>query len=110
MDEVKSEMFRLTWNQVRAWRSDNVMNVPAARRLVEAGASPDDLAVAMNAAAYEVAFAMMFMLDERGGPNGEPGRDSWALVDAATGSPIDGLHEEFLMADPTGNEGTDLFA
>jgi hypothetical protein len=37
-DEVKGELFRLTWDQVRSWRSDNVMNLPAARRLVEAGA------------------------------------------------------------------------
>lgn len=29
-DEVKGELLRLTWDQVHAWRRDDVTNLPAA--------------------------------------------------------------------------------
>lgn len=109
MDEVSAELLRLAWQSVRSWRADNVSNLPAASRLVDAGAEPADVATAMNAAGYGAALSMMHMLDERGDPNGEPRRDWWVLVDPALGTPISALHEEFLMADPSGNEGSDLF-
>jgi len=64
----------------------------------------------MGAAAYEAVFSLMFMLDEGADPHGAPGPRLWALVDRPGGQPIEGLHEDLLMADPTEREGGDLFA
>jgi hypothetical protein len=107
--DPRAELLRLAWSGIRRWRAQNVANLPAAKRAVDAGAAPDDVAVAMNAAAYEAVFSLLFALDEGGGPNGEPGPAAWSVVRQPDGSPMDGLHEEVLMADPTGEEGQDLF-
>lgn len=108
-DEARSELLRLAWSGVRGWRADNVTNLPAAQRAVEAGAAPHDLALAMSAAAYEAVFSLLCVLDEGGDPNGEAGPPSWVVVEPASGFPLDGLHEDVLSADPTGQEGRDLF-
>jgi hypothetical protein len=110
VDETRDELLRLTWAQVRGWTPENLMNLPAARRLLEAGASSVDLATAMNAASYEAVFGLLALLDERADPDGESDDDSWALVDPESNQSIDGLHEDLLTADPTGQEGQDLFA
>jgi hypothetical protein len=107
--EARAELLKLAWSGIRGWRPDNVANLLAARRAVEAGAAPQDLALAMSAAAYEAVFSLLFVLDEGGDPNGEPGPPAWAVVDPQSRSPLDGLHEGVLSADPTGQEGRDLF-
>jgi hypothetical protein len=98
----------------------NVANFPAARRAIEAGASPDDLVRAMTAAAYEAVFRLLFLLSaehtEEGNPEAKAG---WMIVQAhldesgraspAPGADLDFLHEDLLTADPTGREGEDFF-
>jgi hypothetical protein len=63
----------------------------------------------MSVAAYEAVFSLLFALDEGGDPNSTPGDPDWAVVHPATGRAIVGLHEDVLMADPSGQEGQDLF-
>jgi hypothetical protein len=108
-DAVRDDLLRLAWSEVRAWTPDNLANLPAASRAIAAGADPMDLARAMNAAAYEAVFALLFVLDEGGNPHGdEPSPPAWAVVSLPDGQPLDGLHEDVLSADPTGLEGADL--
>ena len=63
----------------------------------------------MTLAAYEAVFSLLYALDEGGDPNGEPGPQAWKVVLPADGVPLDGLHEGLLIADPSGQEGRDLF-
>jgi hypothetical protein len=92
--------------------------VPAARRAVDAGADPDDLIVAMRAAAYAAVHAALYVIDEPdiAAPQDAPG---WSLMEVRyddldeelqTGRRIGGLHESILSADPSGREGADLWS
>jgi hypothetical protein len=107
--DPRAELLRLAWSGIRRRRADNVAKLAAAQRAIEAGAPPDDLARAMNAAAYEAVFSLLFALDEGGDPNSESGPPAWAVVQASDGTHLAGLHEDVLSADPTGQEGQDLF-
>lgn len=61
----------------------------AVARLLAAGAGRDDLAAVARSVAYEVAFSLLYMLDD-------PGVD---------GGDVFMLHESLLSADPSGREG-----
>lgn len=116
-DETRQRLLRVIWNEVRG----PIASYPAAARAVAAGASPDDLATAVQAARYELAFRLLFLLT---GEHAEEGdyqqRLGWTLVEAElqddgsvtpTGSTaLDFLHESLLTADPSGKEGRGLFA
>jgi hypothetical protein len=86
------------WEYIRGLNSDNVRSYPAAARAIDAGADPSDVALAMSAAAYEATFTTLVKLTSE--------EDIAAL--SASGAAI-GLHEDLLSADPTGQEGGDLF-
>jgi len=86
------------WQHIRGLNPDNVRSYPAAARAIDAGADPSDLALAMSAAAYEATFMTLFKLTSE--------EDIVAL--SGSGAAI-GLHEDLLPADPTGQEGGDLF-
>lgn len=73
----------------------------------------------MTAAAYQVAFRLLFVLScehvEEGNYDADLG---WALVEASLADDrampkdshaLDCLHEDLLSNDPTGREGQDLF-
>lgn len=106
----RESLLRLAWQGVRRDPA-RLANLPAARRAIDAGASPDDLARAMSAAAYEAVFALLFVLDEGGDPHSDQASsESWRVVALPRGEHLAGLHEEVLMADPTGREGSDLFS
>lgn len=62
---------------------------PALERLLEAGASKEDLSILIRHAAYEEAFNVLYLLSD-------PGIDD---------DDIEGLHTELLSADPSGLEG-----
>lgn len=107
---ARDELLRLAWDAVRGWTAESVGNVPAGQRAVEAGAAPADVATAMMAAAYEAVFSLLSVLDEGADPDSDAdSQPSWAVVTVPKGERLDGLHEEVLMADPTGREGSDLF-
>jgi len=88
-----------------------ISNIPAARRAVDAGASPHDVARLARAVAYETAFALLTHLADDDSAEGLPG---WALaeIDPAghpTGRYLDALHEDLLTLDPSGHDGQDLW-
>ena len=62
---------------------------PALERLLEKGASKEDLSILIRHAAYEEAFNVLYLLSD-------PGIDD---------EDYEGLHTELLSADPSGLEG-----
>jgi hypothetical protein len=118
-DSVRERLLHVVWKEIRSTDETNVLNVPAARRAIEAGASPGDLARAMTAASYETAFRLLFLLSaehaeeanvnaERGWMIVETGLDDSAEPTPDTGWDLEFLHEDLLTSDPTGAEGQDL--
>lgn len=98
MGDNRQRIVRRLWETIRALDAENVRNYPAAARLIEAGADPVDVVRAMSAAAYEATFNTLFVLTSE--------EDIEALAESGAAQ---GLHEDLLSADPTGNEGDDLF-
>ncbi|MFE0458548.1 hypothetical protein ACFW1A_04700 [Kitasatospora sp. NPDC058965] len=88
--------------------------VAAARRLLDAGADRNDLALLARAVAYEAVFAAVDELDCGGDVNAS-GVDVGRVVmesgeDATpTGRLLAGLHEDLLTMDPSGRDGEDLW-
>jgi hypothetical protein len=120
-ESVRERLLRAAWREIRALDERNVANIPAARRCIEAGASPEELVRAMTAASYESVFRLLFLLSaEHAEEGGEEAQTGWKIVEAGlegfgqpsrvSGSDLDFLHEDLLTADPTGAEGEDLFA
>ncbi|HEV2126616.1 MAG TPA: hypothetical protein VGW38_27975 [Chloroflexota bacterium] len=118
-DDPRAVFLRLVWEAIRGWNEGNINNIPAASRAVTAGAAAKDVALAMNAAAYEAVFQVLSLIDERGDAEAELDAPGWALVaavesDDGSVTPTDlyalsFMHESLLTADPTGVEGADLF-
>lgn len=108
-EATRDEVLRLAWHGIRGWTAENVVDVPVGLRVVEAGADPDDVARAMSAAAYEAVFNLLSVLDEGADPESDSEAAAWSVVTVPDGKPLDGLHEDVLAADPTGQEGSDLF-
>lgn len=117
--EIAERLLRIAWQEIRGWNPGNVVNVPAARRAVDAGAAPEDLACAMGSAAYEAVFRLLFLLSAEHCEENTDARTGWMLVEAdidtegravPRGTGLDSVHEDLLSADPTGSEGRDLFA
>ncbi|MBC6456678.1 hypothetical protein HKK72_01925 [Actinomadura sp. HBU206391] len=88
--------------------------VPAARRLLAAGADRDDLARVARSAAYDTAFALLYSLSADGrdyeAPEDTPG---WVLMettpeDELTGRMVQALHEDLVTMDPSGRDGADF--
>jgi hypothetical protein len=97
------------WAQPEALES-----VPAAQRLLAAGADRADLVRAMRAAAYEAAFAVLNRVDEGSDRDAPDDCPHWQLAEIGpggepTGRFVSGLHEDFLGMEPSGREGADLW-
>ena len=97
-DEDRIRICRELWADIRAVSVDTVTDHPAAARAVEAGADPADVVTAMTAAAYEAVFGTLLRLTSE--------EDLVALAESGA---VTALHEDLLTADPTGQEGADLF-
>jgi len=110
-ERARSALLGPIWRDgVDVWRDvDAIRRLPAARRLLDAGADPHDLSVALRAAALDAAFAVLAQVDAGRGPGG-PG---WRLVRTApdgspTPEPVGELQSELLALDPSGTAGADL--
>ena len=110
VEQVRSRLLGPLWRDaVDVWRDiDAIRNVPAARRLLDAGADPQDLSVVMRATALDAVFAALSRVDDGGGSEG-----GWCLVRTdpegrPTGQVLHRLREDLLAQDPTGRAGVDL--
>jgi hypothetical protein len=98
------------------WTAGALERLPAAARLIEAGADRADLVRLARAASYDAVFTTLDRIDE--GYDADAGLDAslpgWRLMEtdgeeALTGRDVGGLHESILMMDPSGREGGDLW-
>jgi hypothetical protein len=111
----------LLWRcAIDIWATDELDGVPAAQRLLAAGAERADLVRLARHAAYAAVHQTLYHIDEGYDPqtsiDGLPG---WQLVEAIevdnsgnvqlTGRPVGGLHESILTMDPSGREAHDLW-
>ena len=97
MGDDRDRLLGEIWSAIRALGPENVRNFPAAARAIADGAAPEDMVLAMTAAAYEAVFSALHLLTGGG--------DIGVLAESGT---VDGLHEDLLSSDPTGREGVDL--
>lgn len=115
VEQVRSRLLGPLWKDaVDVWRDiDVIRNVPAARRLLDAGADPQDVSVAMCAAALDAVFAALSRVDDGGAPGTGGAEGGWCLVRTdPEGRPttqiLHRLREDLLAQDPTGRAGVDL--
>ncbi len=106
---------RSIWPEIIDPYSDEsvVRQIPAAARLLDAGASMAHLSTALRAVAYETAFGVVERVDEGRDPEAPDDAPGWLLMETdaepkLTGRDIGGLHESLLSLDPSGREGSDL--
>ncbi|MFD8393039.1 hypothetical protein ACFV2N_28520 [Streptomyces sp. NPDC059680] len=88
--------------------------LPAAQRLLAAGADREDLVRLVRAVAYEAVFATLDELDAGGGVNVSGVEAGWMVMEAGedgspTGRALSGLHEGLLAMDLSGRDGADLW-
>jgi hypothetical protein len=114
-ERARSLLLGPIWRDgVDVWRDiDAIRRLPAARRLLDAGADPHDLSVALRAAALDAAFAALARVDAGREPEAEPDDPGWQLLrtrpdGTTTAAPVTGLHSELLALDPGGTAGVDL--
>jgi hypothetical protein len=117
-DDLRGRLIRLLWREIRSYDAKNVRQHPTAARAVDAGASAEDVALAMTAAAYEAVFRALFPIScEHTEEENIDSRIGWALVparlDKGEVTPILSdalvcLHEDLLTGDPAGREGGDF--
>jgi hypothetical protein len=90
-----------------------IRRLPATARLLDAGASMADLALALRSVAYETAFAVVDRVDEGYDPDAPRDSPGWRLMETdaerLTGRAVGSLHESLLSLDPSGREGADLW-
>ncbi|WP_088289723.1 hypothetical protein [Kineosporia sp. A_224] len=120
VENSRELLLQCLWQDIRGWRAETIGNVPAAGRALRAGAASDDVVAAMQASAYDALFGALSLLDAHGPKEAPPGSPGWVLVPAVEDErgrvvlgdahDLAGLHEDFLSADPTGQEGADFFA
>lgn len=109
-------LLRSLWRgAIDGWAAPGALEqVPAARRLLDAGADRDDLVVLARAIAYESVFAVVDELDCGGDVNVSGVDVGWAVMASgedgcSTGRPLSGLHEDLLAMDPSGRDGADMW-
>lgn len=107
-------VLRKLWDEINGWEQpDAIMSIPAAKRLIDAGANRDDVVLLARAAAYEAVFATIHTIDEAHDPDAPGDFPGWILMettdaDGLTGRDVAGLHEDLLSLDPSGRDGADL--
>jgi hypothetical protein len=106
---------RLWRDAVDAWAAPDALDrLPAARRLLDAGADRNDLVRVARAVALEAVLDAVMAIDAGYDPEAPDDCPGWKLVETdpdgnPTGRVVGGLHESFLSVDPSGREGGDLW-
>jgi hypothetical protein len=97
---------------------ETVLSYPSARRAVEAGASAEDVAQAMRAAACEAVLGVLFRVFEGCDLDAPADAPGWKLMEVRfddedqghlTGRDVVALHEDVMSLDPSGRDGADLW-
>ncbi|MGW6981489.1 hypothetical protein ACWGE1_18895 [Streptomyces sp. NPDC054932] len=109
-------LLRSLWRgAIDGWEDPGAFDqLPAAQRLLAAGADRADLARLARAVAYEAVFATVDELDAGGDVNVSGVDVGWIVMEAGedgtpTGRALAGLHEDLLTMDPSGRDGADLW-
>ncbi|MGW7437879.1 hypothetical protein [Streptomyces sp. NPDC054849] len=109
-------LLRSLWRDpIDGWEDPGAFDqLPAAQRLLAAGANRNDLVRFARAVAYESVFATVDELDSGGDVNVSGVDVGWVVMESgedgtSTGRPLTGLHEDLLMRDPSGRDGADLW-
>ncbi|MBE1588695.1 hypothetical protein ACFPOI_54845 [Nonomuraea angiospora] len=99
---------------INGWAATSAReSVPAAERLLAAGADRTDLVRVARSVAYETAFALLYSITAHGYDDEAPDAPGWRLMETTpagelTGRSLQALHEDLLSMDPSGQEGGDL--
>ncbi|WP_329336715.1 hypothetical protein OG866_20640 [Streptomyces sp. NBC_00663] len=109
-------LLRSLWrNPIDGWADPGALDqLPAAQRLLAAGADKEDLVRLVRAVAYEAVFSTLDELDSGGDVNVSGIDAGWVVMEsgedgAPTGRVLSGLHEDLLTMNPSGSEGADLW-
>ncbi|MFF4653607.1 hypothetical protein [Streptomyces sp. NPDC001380] len=109
-------LLRSLWRDaIDGWAVPGALEqVAAARRLLDAGADRNDLALLARAVAHEAVFAVVDQLDHGADVNVPGVEVGWVVMESGedgtpTGRPLAGLHEDVLTMDPSGRDGADLW-
>lgn len=94
-------------------------STPSIQRLLDDGADPDELAMALRSAAHYAVFSTVVEIDSASAMDAPPDSPGWRLMETRfndelgdyglTGRDLGGLHESINEADPSGLGGGDLF-
>ncbi|MFF3417338.1 hypothetical protein ACFYW9_21940 [Streptomyces sp. NPDC002698] len=113
---TRSVLLRSLWQAaVDGWTEPGSLDqLPAAQRLLAAGADREDLVRLVRAVSYEAVFATLDELDEGGNAHVSGVEAGWVVMESGedgspTGRPLSGLHEDLLTMDPSGRDGADLW-
>lgn len=114
--QVRFLILRRLWHDaIDAWAaSDALDRLPAAKRLLDAGADRSNLVRVARAAAYEAVLDAVVAIDEGYDPEAPEDCPGWQLMETdpdcnPTGREVGGLHESFQSMDPSGQDGTELW-
>ncbi|MGW2464680.1 hypothetical protein ACWC2M_37745 [Streptomyces sp. NPDC001761] len=109
-------LLRSLWHgAIDGWMEPGSLDqLPAAHRLLAAGADRDDLVRLVRAVACEAVFATLDELDAGGDVNVSGVETGWVVMESgedgsSTGRALSGLHEDLLTLDPSGRDGADLW-
>jgi hypothetical protein len=111
---MRQVLLRRIWNEIYLYKDTSLRNLPAGRRLLDAGANTDDLVRLAQHAAYEMAFEILYALSPSMGyvvsDDLEPLLPRAVIAELSaeglpTGRYAYGIHECLLSADPGGEEG-----
>ncbi|KAB1976806.1 hypothetical protein [Streptomyces triticiradicis] len=109
-------LLRSLWRgAIDGWTEPGSLDrLPAAQRLLAAGADPGDLVRLVRAVAYEAVFTTLDELDAGGDVNVPGVEAGWMVMESdgdgsSTGRALSGLHEDILTMDPSGHDGADLW-
>ena len=109
-------LLRSLWRgPIDGWADPGAFDqLPAAQRLLAAGANKKDLVRLARAVAYEAVFATLDELDSGSDVNVSGVDVGWIVMEsgedgAPTGRALSGLHEDLLTMDPSGRAGAEFW-